>query len=298
MNDRLELRFALAEGDAVEAGPDLRGRILAAATAERAAGRSIAPPAWISGADAFGRVVGRLGALLADLEPGEWSAGAKGYTEVQQLIGHLVGVEDAFLAVLAGEEDPGAGIDHRAMTEPAIVGQHGRATADTLGDWTARTAASVAAVAALDPARPVTFYGASLALDELLVLRAFEMWIHDEDIRRATGRPLADPDPETLGRMVEVAIGLLPTGIALAERQRPGCAARLVLTGPGGGTWDVNLDGTDEARRADASVVVDAAWFCRVIGDREDVATSGAIVAGEADLVTDLFVGAAALALD
>jgi len=79
---------------------------------------------------------------------------------------------------------------------------------------------------------------------------------------------------------------------------RAGSTVRVVLTGPGGGTWDVNLDGTSERRVADARIVVDAAWFCRIIGDREDLTSSGATVDGATDLAQDLLVGAAALALD
>ena len=94
------------------------------------------------------------------------------------------------------------------------------------------------------------------------MVRAFELWTHEEDIRRATGRPVADPDAATLSRMTGLATALLPAGVARAGRDRPG-PVRLVLTGPGGGTWDVGLAGgvsrAEPGRTFDTHVVVDAA---------------------------------------
>jgi hypothetical protein len=95
---------------------------------------------------------------------------------------------------------------------------------------------------------------------------------------------------------------LLPVGVALAGQSLPGVDARLVLTGPGGGTWDVSLDGAVSRARPDATfasrVVVDAAQFCRVAANRSDLIASGAIVAHDPRVAARLFAGAAALALD
>jgi hypothetical protein len=44
--------------------------------------------------------------------------------------------------------------------------------------------------------------------------------------------------------------------------------------------------------------VVDAAEFCRVVGDRAELDTSGAHVEGDRSLAAALFAGASALALD
>jgi uncharacterized protein (TIGR03083 family) len=294
----LELRFALAEGDAVDAAAGLRERVVGAATSARRPGQEIDPPSRISGAEVFARIVERLGNLLGALAPDEWARPTPHYDALQLLVGHLVGVEDAFLTVLDGGADPVAGSDHRAMTEGAIAAQRHRDPARTLADWRDRTTRSVALVRATDAATPVGFYGTTMPLDDLLVARAFEMWTHEEDVRRATGREVEAPDPETLARMVGLAIRLLPLGTALAGRDQPDRTARLVLTGPGGGTWDVNLDGSTEPRAADARVVVDAAWFCRVVGDRADGSRAGALVDGAAAVATDLLVGASALAFD
>ena len=296
-----ELRFALAEADAQAPPRALRDRVRAAALEGRPPGRPASPPDHISGAEVFRRATAAFAALVGGLAPEEWARPALRDLDVQGLVGHLIGVETHFLQGLeeAGA-DPGAG-QHVPATDPFARAQAGRTTADTVGEWSELVARSLAAVAGSDPGAPVTWYGITLPLDLLLVVRAFEVWLHDGDVRRATGRAPADPDAESLGRMTALALNLLPAGVARAQRARPGRAVRLVLTGPGGGTWDVGLDpsGTpDPCPPAEARVVVDGSAFCRVVGNRSDRARSGGVVSGDETLVDDLFAAAAALALD
>lgn len=296
-----ELRFALAEAEAEAPRSALRDRMLEAALEGRPAGRPASPPTHIAGVEVFRRTTSALADLAAGLSPAEWARPALRDLDVQGLVGHLIGVETHFLAGLEeGRADPGAG-RHVEATDPIARAQSGRPAAETLGEWSDLVARSAAVSEAADPGAAVTWYGITLPLDLLLVVRAFEVWVHDGDVRRATGRPPADPDPETLARMTGLAVTLLPTGVALAGRARPGRAVRLVLTGPGGGTWDVGLDpagGADLPGPADARVVVDGAAFCRVVGNRSDRARSGGLVSGDEALADDLFAGAAALALD
>jgi uncharacterized protein (TIGR03083 family) len=296
-----ELRFALAEAEAEAPPPSLRDRMLEGALDGRPAGRPVSPPAHISGAEVFRRTTSSLAALVAGLAPDEWARPALRDLDVQGLVGHLIGVETHFAAALAdGGADPGPG-RHVTATEPFARSQAGRPAGETVREWSGLVARSLAATAGADPGAPVTWYGITLPLDLLLVVRAFEVWVHDGDVRRATGRPAADPDAASLARMTDLAVTLLPAGVGLAGRSRPGRAVRLVLTGPGGGTWDVGLDpagATEPLPPAQARVVIDGTAFCRVVGNRSDRARSGGLVTGDEALADDLFAGAAALALD
>jgi hypothetical protein len=108
-------------------------------------------------------------------------------------------------------------------------------------------------LARVDPAQPdlaqpdvvqpdldgeVALHGMRLPLGALLIVRAFELWTHDDDIRRVAGLPLTEPDRPTLRLMTELAAGLLPHAAArMGQRDR--VSVHLVLTGPGGGTWDL-----------------------------------------------------------
>ncbi len=297
-----ELRFALAEADAEDTSERLRRRVLEASIDARAQGRPGEPAEHIDGAETLRRTVGVLDALLGALGTDEWSRPALRDLDAQGLVGHLIGVETSFLAALDGDASAGQA-DHVAATQPSALGQADRDPSETLEEWRRLTARGLERAGEEPPDRVVTFYGVELPLDQLLVIRAFEMWIHDEDIRRATGRTLLAPDSARLARMTELAIALLPAGMARADRVRPG-RVRLVLTGSGGGTWDVSLDGAPdgpaapEAARWDSRVIVDSTAFCRIVGNREDRAGAEAVVDGDDHLASDVFAGAAALALD
>ena len=116
------------------------------------------------------------------------------------------------------------------------------------------------AAAATDPGG-YELHGMWLPLDALLTVRAFEVWTHDADIRQAVRRPPAAPDPATLHLMTGLVAMGLPIGASrtgLAER----ISVHLVLTGPGGGTWDVTI-GPGSHDPAPVRVVADAVGFCQ-----------------------------------
>jgi uncharacterized protein (TIGR03083 family) len=298
-----ELRFALAEPDSQPPGRDFRHRLLGRAMSERKPGLPLHPAEHITGLETMRRLATRLTHLLNDLGAMNWAKATVRDLDVQQLVGHLIGVELAFAATLRGDAWA-ADADHVASTQPSALRQSARPPSDTIQEWTSAVADTIAYVEAeMDPATLIRFHGFALDLDSFLVARSFELWTHEEDIRRATGRELVDPDAETLSRMTALATALLPAGIALADPDRGDVRARLVLSGPGGGTWDVPLQGRAVVRakpgqHCDSHVVVDAAAFCRVAANRADLARSGAIVSCGISVAETLFAGAAALALD
>ncbi len=294
--------FALAEAGSQAAAESMRDRLLTAALTERAPGTPVDPADHISGWEAFRRLSSRLGELLGRLSEQDWRQRTVRGLDVQGLVGHLVGVESDFAQTLLGSS-AAAEADHVRSTQAAADRQRGRAPARTREEWAAAVGATLEIAAASDADRVLRLYGVELPLDAWLVARAFESWIHEEDIRAATKRPRSDPDPEALSRMTELATVLLPAGIAGVAGRPRDAHARLVLTGPGGGTWDVALAGGPVVRAApgreyDAHVVVDAAEFCRVVGNRADLRQSGAIVREDGDVAAAVFAGAAALAFD
>ena len=297
-----ELRFALAEADGLAVTDELRARVTTAAVAERESGWSSTANEPISSLGAFSRTTEGLDRLLADLRSDEWRRPTIRDLDVQRLIGHLIGVERRFAAAVNGDLTAGDA-DHVADTQLVADSQADRTPADTLSDWRSSVGKTLDLVRALqDLDTPVRFHRISLGIDAFLVVRAFEIWTHTEDIRRATGRPLEDPDPETVALMTELAAALLPAGIA-ATGSVLGGTVRLVLTGEGGGAWDIPLRGAEATRArhgtpTDAHVVVDATEFCRVVSNRSTLERSRAVVTGEFGAAAAVFAGAAALALD
>jgi hypothetical protein len=138
-----------------------------------------------------------------------------------------------------------------------------------------------------------------LPLGALLVVRAFELWIHENDIRGVTGLPASVPDPATLRLMTDLAVQLLPHGVARVSDAVAPLDVHLVLTGPGGGTWDVSLGDRKTAGEVpEVAIVADAVAFCRLVGDRIRPDELGAHLTGAAGHATTVLAGAAALALD
>src|SRR4051812_51019 len=93
-----EMRYALAEADALAPPAALRDTVRNAALAARQAGRSTPSPERISPIEAYPRSAANLDALLGELSPEDWRAPALRDLDVQGLVGHLIGVEHHFRA--------------------------------------------------------------------------------------------------------------------------------------------------------------------------------------------------------
>jgi uncharacterized protein (TIGR03083 family) len=297
-----ELGFALAEGGAEVLTDEVRARIVERALAVRNPGRPSQPPEEISGLEAFRRAVNQMDALLADLGEPDWQRPALRDLSVQELVGHLLAAEEAFLDGLHASGVAPDSSEHVSSTQLIAKAQSGRPPAASRADWRERTERTLAVCAERSPELVANYYGIVLPLDLLLVVRSFEIWVHHEDIRRSTGWALEAPDDGVLARMVQLAVALLPVRLVGAVGPGQETTVRLVLTGTCGGAWDIPLGQLVVAETqlpvAGTVVIVDAPTFCRVVGNREDFEGSRSIVLGDADLAEKLFVGAASLALD
>ena len=105
--------------------------------------------------------------------------------------------------------------------------------------WWLAVMAVIGACGELGPNRPVEYHDLPGTVRGLLVLRTFELWTHGDDIRDATDQPLNLLDEGRLSLMVNELMRVLPLGLVLAGCPQPGRTARLNLTGPGGGSFDV-----------------------------------------------------------
>jgi len=300
----------------------LRERVMTASLLAREAGQPVPAVPAISGAEAFGRAADAFYELLAGLDDRDWARPALRGLDVQGLTGHLIGVEEDMQRGLAG--DPAvAGADHVESTQDSAVRQASRSPALTMRDWRRaadRTLAEAQGVRAADAgagadARAATgadggrdgriaMHGMRLPLDDLLVVRAFELWVHENDIRRCAGLAPSVPDPPVLRLMSDLAARMLPYAAArtgLRER----VDVHLVLTGPGGGTWDVTVGQQPEGQepdgqgpRHDVAIVTDAVGFCRLAANRTTPAELGPHVTGDAGRAAEVLAATSTLALD
>jgi uncharacterized protein (TIGR03083 family) len=283
--------------DTLPAG--LRARVLAAAVRERAAGRPVPAAPSITPGTAFARAADAFSAVLSTLDDDQWRRPALRELDVRGLVGHLTGVEEDVHRALAGDPEV-ACADHVVSTQGAADAAAGRPPEETAAAWRSAVATTLRLVAAEDPARVVAVHGMRLPLATLLVVRAFELWTHENDIRAATGLPPSEPDPAVLALMTDLAAGSLPVGMARIGADSVRLDLHLVLTGPGGGTWDIALGGDGGAGPGarEVMVVADACRFCRLVADRIAPAALDASVRGEPADVRLVLTAAAALALD
>src|SRR4029077_18259253 len=243
----------------------LRERVLEASLRARQAGHTVPEVPRVSPDEAFSRAADALYGLLCALDEQDWRLHVLRDLDVQGLAGHLIGVEEDVQRALSG--DPVAEHkDHVASTQPAADRQAGRAPAATRTDWRRAADRTLELLRDADMTAEVTVWGIPLPLSALLVARAFELWTHENDIRGEAGLPASVPDASTLRQMTELATSMLPFGAMLTGLQGP-INLPLVLTGAGGGTWDVVIGG-DAPEPAAVGIVTDVVDFCRLAANR------------------------------
>lgn len=296
-----EVLAALAETTALAPPPSRRDRLVAEIGRRPRAG---AEPA--TAPDLYRSRVSVLHRLLGELDGGDWRAPVVPYRwTVHRLLAHLAVIEEytARQLGLTGEAPlpPGEATtaDHLAL---------GADDADRLADgppeatvarW--RAAASLigehVGSADFDPSAPVPLHQWPFDAATALVARSFELWTHGDDIRRATGRPLEEVPAGELRTMSSTSVAGLPLLLAL---QPPPAAqlpvvltpTRVVLTGPGGGTFD--LGGPGEQANLLVADVVD---YCRVVSRRLDPDDLVSTREGDEHLLSSLLVAAQAIAM-
>jgi uncharacterized protein (TIGR03083 family) len=273
----------------------LRERVLEASLRARQTGHTVPEVPRISPDEAFSRAADAFYGLLCALGEQDWRLHVLRDLDVQGLAGHLIGVEEDVQRALS-DDAVVEHQDHVTSTQPAADRQAGRPVAVTRAEWRAAADRTLGLVRDADMAAEVTVWGIPLPLGAALVARAFELWTHENDIRRAAGLPASVPDVSTLRLMTELATSMLPFGAMLAGLQGP-INLRLVLTGAGGGTWDVVIGG-DVSEPATIGIVTDVVDFCRLAANRLDPAGLDIHVTGDQGRAAGVLAAVSALALD
>ena len=282
-----EQRPALPDG--------LRDRVLAASLRARTAGRPEPAAPEITAEEAYSRAADAFYGMLGVLPEEDWGRVALRGLDVQGLVGHLTGVEEDVHRCLAG--DPLVALtSHVESTQAAADRQAGRPPAQTRAEWRRAADRTLDLIhAAGDTGAEVAVHGMRLPLSTLLLVRAFELWVHDNDIRQAAGLPPSVPDPSTLSLMTQAAARLLPHAAARGALREP-TSVHLVLTGPGGGTWDIPIGHGSPA--ACVGIVTDAVGFCWLVANRATPDRLDLHITGDPDRAAMVLAAASSLALD
>ncbi|WP_367658048.1 MDMPI N domain containing protein [Streptomyces sp. TG1A-8] len=336
--EALRLREAvglLHRAESLDLDPGLRTRVLDGCLVRRPP--RIPVPAWALPYDAE---TARLDALLQDFGDAEWHAPVRlrwfdddaptsRRTTVAGVIAHLLSV-DGLVAAALGLADPlahvlaedGGGSGARGGAGP--VGRteaYWRAcrlppTRSVRGPWREQSH---------DLVRTVSFTGSSagglavpygdfeLPLHDAMLERAFECWVHAEDVADAVDYPYGPPAPRHLHGMIDLAARLLPA--ALAERRRagrsapggirhlvpagkPGRSLRLEIEGAAGGVWLIPLDSPAAVASTEfevAHVALDGVEFCKLAAGHLPPQEAAAGQGGDREAIRDVLFAAAGL---
>jgi uncharacterized protein (TIGR03083 family) len=269
--------------------PDIRANVLTAA-----AGRRPPQPEPSPVADLFANQVAALAELLDELDGDDWNRPVEAYDwTVHGLIAHLLVIEHYTAGRLGiGPDDPSAD-SHLVIGADRISDELRRDPNATATEWLERAEATSDAL--YDDSRElpteVDLHCWPFSLDGATIARAFEIWTHADDIRRATGRPVWSPIAGDLRLMSGFSVRALPLTLALTAPDQMLTPTRVVLTGPGGGTYDIGDD-----PGADTTIVTDVVDYCRLVARRIAPEDLDCTIDGDPTLAHALLTGASALA--
>ncbi|MEV3968046.1 maleylpyruvate isomerase N-terminal domain-containing protein [Streptomyces sp. NPDC050698] len=315
----------LHRSESLDLDPGLRTRVLQTCLERRPP--RIPVPEWAAAYDAE---TARLDALLQDFGDAEWHAPVRlrwfrsdeptsRRTTVAGVIAHLLSV-DGLVAVALGLDDPLGDAPPRqptpaARTEAFWRASHFPPSRFLRAPWREQSHNLVRTVSFTDGGGrlPVSYGDFELPLHDAMLDRAFECWVHAEDIADAVDYPYDPPSPRHLHRMIDLAARMLPT--ALAHRRRvglaspahhrhlvaagePGRSLRLEIEGSGGGEWLIPLDSPAAKGSAEhevAHVALDGVEFCRLAAGHVPPQEAAAGQVGDKEAIRDVLFAAASL---
>ena len=217
----------------------------------------------------------RLEKILTGLDEAQWASAsaAEGWT-IADVVLHLAQTEEASAAtatrgtprddqgMLAWDAEGGTTDE---MADQAVRMERAATAEEVFARWQRARRASLAALRAADPDRPVQWVTGVLKPATLATTRLAEHWAHGLDITEPLGIDL--PDTERLRHIAWLAHRTLPYALSVAgETPAP---VRCELTAPDGA--EVWRFGPDDAESA---ITGAAGEFCRVAARRLDPAQS------------------------
>jgi uncharacterized protein (TIGR03083 family) len=231
--------------------------------------------------------------LCSELPDDQWElpTGCPGWT-VKDHLSHLVDYEARAVGRPAPRHDPGP-LPHvrNEMGRAAEIGvdlRRAEPAARVLAEFREVTGERLAQLRALtghDLAAPVTTPAGPGTMADLLTLRVMDGWMHEQDIRRATGRPghtdgpAADEAVGYFSRFLPYVVGkraAAPEGSKAVFRVGGRDPVAIQVTG-GRGTPAADPDG------ATVTMVIPVTTFAALVGGRGDV-PGDAVITGDREL--------------
>ncbi|MDN3357108.1 maleylpyruvate isomerase family mycothiol-dependent enzyme [Actinomadura sp. DC4] len=250
--------------------------------------------AWQANIDAFEQTLRSMFALGGELDEADWGCPTEcpGWS-VKDQYSHILGVERWLL----GETDDGR-IRTVANTQLDVEALRGRAPEEILGELRGVIDRRVAVLrsGAIDLAEVIdTPLQRRMTYGDFMRFRAFDIWMHEQDVRRAAGRPgnLAGPAADCSRQIIG---GALPFVVGKRAAAVPG---QTVVVETPDHRWCVEVGDDRRARLGDGvtepTVRLRMEWetFARLGGGRVHASAAEVEVAGDADLAGRVLAGMA-----
>lgn len=282
-----EVGALLAQASSSAPPAELRGRLLDAAGVIPSMAERLVPSTPSEVYETQARAFHDLCRNLTDEQwrlvaaPFDWS--------LHELVAHVLAGE-AYTAQALGlptDYEMLDGSDHLATGVEIIAAHQVLAPTETSAACWKRVQATIKRLPDLTVDGDNTFveyHGWPFPVNALLIARGFEFWTHADDIRRAIGATVVDPTPNDLRAMSSTSVQNLDLVIALAFPEAPTGTTRIVLTGAGGGTFDIGPGGERVT-----TAIVDVVDYCRMTARRLEVDNLPADIVGDQAVATALW---------
>ena len=215
--------------------------------------------------------------LATSLTESQWQlpSPCPGWT-VGDLVAHTIDIEQLLEGTApAGPEPDWAALPHvdrdlARRTEPGVDLRRGRDRADVLDELDATVMTRSSVVGAMDlGGTMLSPFGREVPVPFMLRMRIFDIWVHEQDIRTAIGRP-GGMSTAAAQASLDLLLDALPKAWAKSAQAPAGSSLLVRVTGPGlecSVLVTVEPDGTGHLADADAApstgpstVTIEADW--------------------------------------
>ncbi|MEZ5096507.1 MAG: maleylpyruvate isomerase family mycothiol-dependent enzyme [Nocardioides sp.] len=248
--------------------------------------------------DVWWRAVDDFTHLLEELPPHAWSAP----TDLPGWDVHAVAAHTAHLeAILAGQPEETLELDAPAhattlmqlYTEQGVAARRDRSPDELINEIRASAAARRTALLAEPPTDPAAkperiFAGVPWSWETLLRNRPLDVWMHEQDVRRAVGRP-GNLDSPAAQHTTDYLLESM--GMVLAKRAAapPGTTVVVEVQGSAPAAFEVGADGrgrplAEPPTEPTVRLVTDRETFVLAAGGRRTPAPGAVQLSGDEEL--------------
>ena len=210
---------------------------------------------------------------------------------VRDVLAHVAAIESDLVEARPATGGSTGEMD-ASLTQPGVAERAGRSPEELVAELRTAVAARAGQLRDLpaDPQARVSTgsTGLNWSWDRLLRNRVVDLWVHEQDIRRAVGRPGAMSAPGA-HITTQTFAAALPYVVGKKVGAVPGATVRVDVTGPVAMTVGVRVDDSGrahpvESADADVRLVMDTEAFTLLAAGRRPVDTVPVQVEGDQEL--------------